>query len=97
MISAINLYLNQIIYCFNWAGLAAASGVDSYQLSWLPSESFFRKSHNFFVLQTNSTAKEFLGMLFLIPFPNTVFLPFCLLSSNITNGAWGPLNVVPEK
>lgn len=41
MISAINLYLNQIIYCFNWAGLAAASEVESYQLSWLPSESSF--------------------------------------------------------
>lgn len=47
MISAINLYLNQIIYYFYMEGLAAASGVESYQLTQIPSETSFKTATNF--------------------------------------------------
>lgn len=89
MISAINLYLNQIIYCFNWAGFAAASGVESHGF---PVKALFKNPTTFFGLQTNSTVEEFMGMLFLSLVPNIVFLPFsCSAPSGV------PLNVVLEK
>ena len=84
MISAINLYLNQIIYCFNLEGLAA-SGVESYQLWWLHSESYLKKKKatNFYVHKTYSQESLDDDVISLSPFPNAVYSPVFYLSSSI--------------
>lgn len=60
MILAINLYLNQIIYCFNLEGLAAPE-IESYQLLWLHSKSLFLKIPQMFGFANKVYFQKFLN------------------------------------